>query len=332
MTERDLLWLKRTLELARRAIPTLVEPNPPVGAVIARGEHLLGEGYHQRFGGAHAEIEALRAVKDPNLLPAATLYVSLEPCCHVGKKTPPCVPEIISAGIRRVVVGCADPNPAVNGQGIQALRAAGIEVLMAPDPKPFLALLRHFRTNILFQRPYITLKWAQTSVTGTLGERGYIGSRRQGRWAISGFWGRVWGHRLRTHHSHIAVGYRTWRIDSPALTARYFPGESPKSIIFYDPRRGIPAEADERFVPLEQPLLLTFQKLYVQHKVGSILVEGGAALLNQLLAADLYDEVHVLMRIGAATPPEPVEAPLMPALRWRRLRLAPDEVVWIGRH
>lgn len=330
MTEIDHYWLRRTVELAQRALPAFVEPNPPVGAVIAHGGSLLGEGYHRRFGGAHAEIEALRAVKDRSLLSDATLYVSLEPCCHTGKKTPPCVPEIISAGIRRVIIGCTDPNPAVNGQGIRALRAAGVEVLTAPDPKPFLKLLRHFRVNILFRRPYITLKWAQTSATGALGERGYIGSRRQGRWAVSGFWGRVWGHRLRTHHSHIAVGYRTWQIDRPALTTRHFPGESPKPVIFYDPDRGIPPDADERFFPLELPLLTTLQSLYAHHRVGSLLVEGGAVLLNQFLAAGLYDEVHVLMRIRADTPPDPVEAPCVPSLSWRCLRLAADEVVWIG--
>lgn len=332
MTPLDEMWLGRALELATRAAPVLVEPNPPVGAVIASGEYLLGEGYHRRFGGPHAEIEALNAVTERNALSGATLYVTLEPCCHTGKKTPPCVPEILSAGIRRVVIGTMDPNPAVHGQGIQALQAAGVEVQLAPDARPFRRLLRHFRINVLQERPYITLKWAQTAPTSAVpGTPGYLGSRSHGRWAVSGFRGLVWGHRLRTRHSHIAVGYRTWQMDRPALTARYFPGESPKALIFYDPERGKPSDADERCLPLDIPLHDTMRRLYSEHRVGSLLIEGGEKLLQRFLAAGLYDEVHILMRLNAPAPPDPVPAPLPPPLRWRRIRLAPDEVVWIGR-
>lgn len=331
MSPLDEMWLRRAWELATRGAPPLIEPNPPVGAVIATGNRLLGEGYHRRFGGPHAEIEALNAVTDYTALAEATLYVTLEPCCHTGKKTPPCVPAIISAGIRRVIIGTLDPNPAVNGQGVQALRAAGVEVHLARDSRPFRRLLRHFRIGIRQQRPYITLKWAQTAPPhAEPGTPGYIGSRSQGRWAISGFRGWVWGHRLRTRHSHIAVGYRTWQIDRPALTARYFPGESPKPLVFYDPERGMPPDADTKFFPLHVPLFDTMHLLYKEHRVGSLLVEGGAQLLERFLAAELYDEVHILMRLNAPPPPDPVPAPFPPPLRWRRLHLAPDEVVWIG--
>ncbi|MDW8058082.1 MAG: bifunctional diaminohydroxyphosphoribosylaminopyrimidine deaminase/5-amino-6-(5-phosphoribosylamino)uracil reductase RibD [Bacteroidia bacterium] len=330
MTAQDLLWLFRALELARRGSPVQVEPNPPVGAVIAVGEQLLGEGYHRAFGGPHAEIEALRQVRETKLLEKATLYVTLEPCCHTDKKTPPCVPEIVGAGIRRVVVGCEDPNPAVSGRGIEALRAAGVEVLIVPDSRPFQALLKHFRVSITKQRPYITLKWAQTSRSGALYESGYIGSRTQGRWPISGFWGKVWGHRLRAAHSHIAVGYRTWILDQPLLTTRYFPGENPKVLIFYEPQHGMPKEKDERFFPLTTPFEEMLKRLYLEHGVGSLLVEGGAALLQRFIASGLYDEIHVLMRITREVPPAPVLAPVMPVIRWRRRRLSPDEIVWVG--
>ncbi|MEN3041567.1 MAG: bifunctional diaminohydroxyphosphoribosylaminopyrimidine deaminase/5-amino-6-(5-phosphoribosylamino)uracil reductase RibD [Bacteroidia bacterium] len=327
MSPIDGFWLRRAWELARRSSPSHVEPNPPVGAVIALGDRLLGEGFHKAFGGPHAEIEALSAIADTALLSQATLYVTLEPCCHTDKKTPPCVPAILSAGIRRVVIGCQDPNPAVSGRGIQGLREAGVEVLLAEDPEPFVQLIRHFRTNIHKQRPYITLKWAQANLSGNLYERGIIGSRTQPRWGISSFWGRVWGHKLRAQHSHIAVGYGTWRLDAPRLTTRYFPGANPKQLIFYEPERGLPSEADERFIPLEYPLDTVLERLYKELQVGSILIEGGASLLNRFLASNLYDEIHVIIRLHAPHPPDPVLAPALPPLRWKRFTIAPNEVV-----
>ncbi len=336
LTPQDTLYLRRALELARRALPAEVEPNPPVGAVIATPDRILGEGYHRFYGGPHAEVEALRQVQFPEALPQATLYVTLEPCCHSGKKTPPCVPTVIQSGIRRVVIGQIDPNPAVRGEGIRQLRAAGLEVILASDSRPFRRLLRHFETNIRFQRPYLTLKWAQTP--GPTKQfpfpGGIIGSRRTGRWPISGFWGRVWGHRLRAAHSHIAVGYRTWVLDSPALTTRLFPGSSPKRIVFYRPGRLLPESTEDvLFFPLSEVNLATLQKLYQEHRVGSLLVEGGAQILEQFLAAGLYDEVQVLVSFTAPSPPpaEAIWAPAWPRLMWRRTVLSPTEELWRGR-
>lgn len=336
LTEQDELYLWRALELARRAFPAEVEPNPPVGAVIAAEGFILGEGYHRRYGEPHAEIEALQQVQHPEKLPQATLYVTLEPCCHTHKKTPPCVPAVIHSGIRRVVIGQIDPNPAVRGEGVRQLQAAGLEVILAPDPKPFRRLLRHFETNLRLGRPYITLKWAQTA--GPTKQfpfsGGAIGSRQVGRWPISGFWGQVWGHRLRAAHSHIAVGYRTWLLDSPALTTRKFPGGSPKRIVFYNPDRPAPAPTEGvLFFPLRTVNAAALQALYQTHRVGSLLVEGGARLLQQFLAAGLYDEVQVLVSYTAAPPPaaEAVWAPAWPLLRWRRYTLSPTEVLWRGR-
>lgn len=336
LTPQDILYLGRALALARRASPAEVEPNPPVGAVIAISDSILGEGYHRLYGGPHAEIEALRQVRFPEKLPEATLYVTLEPCCHSGKKTPPCVPAVIQSGIRRVVIGQIDPNPSVRGEGIRQLRAAGVEVILAPDSRPFRRLLRHFETNVHFQRPYLTLKWAQTP--GPTRQfpfpGGIIGSRQIGRWPISGFWGRVWGHRLRAAHSHIAVGYRTWVLDSPALTTRLFPGGSPKRIVFYRPGRLPPnPPKDVLFFPLGEVSTATLQKLYQEHRVGSLLIEGGAQLLEQFLAADIYDEVQVLVSSTAPSPPvvEAVRAPAWPRLMWRRTVLSSTEELWRGR-
>lgn len=336
LNELDKHLLRRAFSLALRAAPSAVEPNPPVGAVIAVGDRIIGEGYHQAFGGPHAEIVALQTIQDPELLPHATLYVTLEPCCHTEKKTPPCVPAILQAGIRRIVVGTVDPNPAVSGKGIMALQAAGTTVVLSDDSRPFRRLLRHFHTNLRFRRPYITLKWAQT--LGPTGRfpfaGGVIGSRRVGQWPISSFWGRVWGHKLRAAHSHIAVGYRTYTLDKPTLSTRYYPGASPHPIVFYDPRRGIPTLSPPvRPFPLSEVTPEVLQKLYEEFHVGSLLVEGGAKVLQQFLSAGLYDEVHILLSHTATPPPpnERVEAPLWPSLSWRRRHLSPSEEVWIGR-
>lgn len=138
-----------------------VEPNPMVGCVIVRDGHVIGQGWHERFGGPHAEPAALASCTRP--VTGATIYVTLEPCCHTNKKTPPCVPRLIDARPARVVVGCADPNPQVSGRGIRQLRDAGIAVdvgILEPACRqliaPFIALVTH-------HRPYVTLKWAQTA-------------------------------------------------------------------------------------------------------------------------------------------------------------------------
>src|SRR5213082_2221140 len=151
-------FMRRAIELAARGRGS-VEPNPMVGCVIVRDGRIIADGYHQEFGQPHAEREALAAARESPR--GATVYVNLEPCCHTNKKTPPCVPALIAAKIRRVVVACIDPNPDVSGQGIAQLRAAGIDVttgILEHQAKqlnaPFFALTQH-------HRPYVTLKWAQ---------------------------------------------------------------------------------------------------------------------------------------------------------------------------
>ncbi|MCS6790027.1 MAG: bifunctional diaminohydroxyphosphoribosylaminopyrimidine deaminase/5-amino-6-(5-phosphoribosylamino)uracil reductase RibD [Bacteroidia bacterium] len=331
-SERDEVLLRRALLLAKRAAPPVVEPNPRVGAVIAIGERILGEGYHREYGGPHAEVEALQQVRERSFLAQATLYVTLEPCCHQNKKTPPCVPQIIQMGIPRVVVGTIDPNPAVSGKGIALLKEAGVEVVLAPDPIPYRRVLQHFWVNMQERRPYITLKWAQTSGHFPFGG-GIIGSRTQGKWPITGFTGKVWAHRLRAQHSHIAVGYRTWLLDQPQLTTRYFPGSSPKPLVLYDAKRPLPFPAPSFFHPYEAITQDWLSELYEKHKVGSILVEGGAALLEQFLKSGYYDEVHAIVSNANQLPPpeSAVMAPSLPPMAWQSLRLSTQEEVWIGR-
>ena len=323
-TERDELFLRRAWVLARRASQVLLATNPSVGAVIAAGDRILAEGWHQRYGGPHAEIHALQQVPTDSSLTEATLYVTLEPCCHYGK-TPPCTSAIIASGLRRVVIGTLDPNPLVAGQGVARLREAGVEVILAPNPRPYQRLIRHFAVSIREKRPYITLKWASLHIKG---HPPILGSRSLPQYPISTFWGRVWGHRLRSRHSHIAIGYATWRLDQPRLTTRLFPGPSPQPVVFYDPRRGIPVpQPPFPLLPL-YPLAETLSRLYQELQVGRLLVEGGAQTLQAFLSSGLYDELHILSRRtdSPSLPENPVWAPLPPSdLPSKRYRLGPHE-------
>src|SRR5437763_505869 len=157
-SEVDAEYLRRAIRLAMNGRGR-VEPNPMVGCVIVKNNRVIGEGYHQQFGGPHAEPNALaNCVESPH---GATAYVTLEPCCHANKKTPPCTPRLIAAKIARVVIGCLDPNPDVNGQGVAMLRAAGVMVEGPVLESEAKQLIAPFIATTRYRRPYVTLKWAQ---------------------------------------------------------------------------------------------------------------------------------------------------------------------------
>jgi diaminohydroxyphosphoribosylaminopyrimidine deaminase/5-amino-6-(5-phosphoribosylamino)uracil reductase len=206
----DTHWMRRAVRLAMNGRGR-VEPNPMVGCVIVKDGRVIGEGSHQQFGGPHAEPNALAACTES---PAgATVYTTLEPCCHTGKKTPPCVPRLIEAKVARVVIGCIDPDRRVNGRGAGQLRAAGIDV-----PAPVLEgscrqLLAPFIARVVHRRPYVTLKWAQSAngmVAGAMGRRVKITGDASDRIV----------HALRARCDAIAVGTNTVLNDDPLLTAR----------------------------------------------------------------------------------------------------------------
>lgn len=211
----DAQFMRQALELAAQGRGT-VEPNPMVGCVIVRDGRVIGRGFHERFGGPHAEPIALADCRES---PAgATAYVTLEPCCHTDKKTPPCVPRLIEAKVARVVVGCEDPNPQVAGRGTEQLRAAGIDVTLGVLENecrqlnaPFFALTRE-------RRPYVTLKWAQ-SADGTM-----AGPPGQRLW-ISNSTSQQTVHEFRAMCDAILVGINTVLCDDPLLTVR---GVEPK--------------------------------------------------------------------------------------------------------
>lgn len=188
-----------------------VEPNPLVGCVIARDGRAIGEGFHERFGGPHAEINALAACRED---PAgATAYVTLEPCCHTNKKTPPCVPRLIEAGIARVAIGCLDPNPSVSGEGARQLREAGVLVDVGVVEPQCRQMNAAYFARTIHRRPYVTLKWAQ-SAEGKVAGRAGRPVRITNETATSAV------HVLRGMCDAIAIGTNTLLNDNPLLTAR----------------------------------------------------------------------------------------------------------------
>jgi diaminohydroxyphosphoribosylaminopyrimidine deaminase/5-amino-6-(5-phosphoribosylamino)uracil reductase len=202
--------MRRAIALAMRGRGT-VEPNPSVGCVIVKDGRVIGEGYTQPFGGAHAEPTALANCTESPI--GATAYVTLEPCCHTNKKTPPCVPAVITAGIKRVVYGSLDPNPDVNGKGIEMLRRGGVECCGPLLQTETNQLIAPFWKRVNLRRPYVTLKWAQSSdgkVSGPGGVRTQISNESSIRQV----------HELRARSDAVMVGAGTLRTDDPLLTAR----------------------------------------------------------------------------------------------------------------
>ena len=301
--------MKRALELATQGMGN-VAPNPLVGCVIVYEDRIIGEGFHQRFGGAHAEVHAINSVEDKSLLQKSTLYVTLEPCNHQGL-TPPCTELIISNKIPKVVIATLDPNLLVSGKGIARLSEAGIQVELGLLEEEARWMNRRFNTFHEKQRPYIILKWAETQdgFMDILRENGETGS-----FAISGKEAKVMVHRWRTEEAAILVGSRTVFIDNPQLTARHWEGKDPVRIvidanlkvprthrIFEDRGRTIVFNRLEtrpifniEYVQLNfaEEILPRIMDYLRYEKLTSVIVEGGAATLGRFLELGLWDEIR----------------------------------------
>ncbi len=225
--EIDKKYMQRCIELARSGAGS-VSPNPMVGCVIVRGNEIVGEGFHRKYGEAHAEVNAVNSVANPELLKESTLYVSLEPCAHHGR-TPPCTGLIIEKQIPRVVIGAADPSPEVAGRGIKKLKEAGIEVVSGVLGQECRELNKRFSTFHEKKRPYIILKWAQTS-------DGFIDIARESsdygepNW-ITGDLALRLVHKIRAEEDAIIVGTNTALKDNPSLSVRNWAGESSLRIV-----------------------------------------------------------------------------------------------------
>ena len=270
-------------------------PNPMVGAVIVRDGRIIGEGDHCRYGDAHAEDHAITSVKDKSLLLDATMYVSLEPCSHYGKRFP-CAEQIIRSGLPRVVVACMDANPKVFGNGIRMLQEAGVDVAIGVMEREAIALNRFFMTAHIKKRPYIILKWAQS-------EDGFVDRLRNDATTppviLSTPLTRLMVHKLRSEVQAIMVGTRTITLDDPSLTVRYWAGNAPLRITI-DQHARIPESA--RILTDGRPTLVysadnaslknIMADLY-ERKINSLLVEGGPILHHSFFEDNLWDEIIV---------------------------------------
>lgn len=225
MMNSDEVYMRRCIGLARNGVQS-VQPNPMVGAVVVCDGRIVGEGYHVRCGEAHAEVNAIRSVREPELLRRSTLYVSLEPCAHHGK-TPPCADLIVACGIPRVVVGCTDPFSQVAGRGIRRLREAGCEVTVGVLERECRQLVRAFVTYHTLRRPYVTLKWAQSA-------DGFIDVLRSGGSPVrlSSSLTELAVHKRRARSAAILVGSRTALLDNPSLTVRHWQGKHPVRVVW----------------------------------------------------------------------------------------------------
>ncbi|MBV3637362.1 MULTISPECIES: bifunctional diaminohydroxyphosphoribosylaminopyrimidine deaminase/5-amino-6-(5-phosphoribosylamino)uracil reductase RibD [Bacteroides] len=301
-------YMRRCIQLARNGLCNAA-PNPMVGAVIVCDGKIIGEGYHVRCGEAHAEVNAIRSVKETSLLKRSTIYVSLEPCSHHGK-TPPCADLIIEKQIPRIVIGCQDPFSKVAGRGIQKLKDAGREVIVGVLEDECRHLIKRFITFHTLHRPYITLKWAESA-------DGFIDlCRTEGNPVIlSTPLTSMLVHKKRAEHSAILVGTRTAKLDNPSLNVRNWYGRSPIRLVIDRKQSLSPtlhlfdgsvltlvftehfqdALPNVEYLPIDfqQDILPQIMQILYERGIQSLLVEGGSALLQSFIDAGLWDEAYV---------------------------------------
>ena len=330
--------MRRAIQLALNG-RSGAAPNPMVGAVVVHNDRIIGEGYHRKCGGPHAEVNAIRSVRQPELLGESTIYVSLEPCAHYGK-TPPCADLIIEKGIPRVVIGCRDPFAKVDGLGIKKLQDAGCEVVVGVLEAECLALNRRFITFHTAHRPFVTLKWAQ-SRDGFIGEECRVQSvecRAEEECRVQSVECRVEGecrvqsvecrpvvfstpltqtlvHRMRALSDAILVGGGTARSDNPSLTVRRWTGKNPLRVVI-DTHGDLPNDLHlfndeaETLVWPDWNLDALMKALY-ERGVQTLLVEGGSHVLQRFLESGLWDEIRV--ETAPVTLGKGIPAPALPS-------------------
>lgn len=304
------IYMQRCIDLAKCGAGS-VAPNPLVGAVLVHQDRIIGEGFHQLYGGPHAEVNCIRSVKDTDreLIPFSTLYVSLEPCAHFGK-TPPCANLILSEKIPNVIIGSKDPFEQVNGKGIDILKKGGVNVLQGILEKECDELNKRFFTFHREHRPYIILKWAQTADLK-------ISSGSSDRLMISNKYTDRLVHKWRSEEAGIMVGTNTAENDDPLLTNRWWTGNNPvrividrnlklspslklfdgstRTIVFYCSGELHQSSTVEYIqIKNEKDLIPQVLKALYDLKVLSVIIEGGAALINSFISSGLWDEARVI--------------------------------------
>lgn len=316
-------FMRRCLELARQGLGQTY-PNPLVGCVLVHNNKIISEGWHKRKGEAHAEVLAIKELKNKSLLNQCTLYVNLEPCNHQGA-TPPCSDLIIKSKIPKVVVGCKDPFKLVNGSGIEKLKSNGCEVILGVLEKEAQELNKRFFTYHLKKRPYIILKWAQSS-------DGFLAPLPKNRTTKTPVWlssksSQTLVHLWRSQEQSILVGVQTIIDDNPSLTVRKVKEKLPLLRIVLDPHGRIPKKAtilsdNHNTLIFSKEKIATQKQVYVcdfknilnkvltvlyEKEIQSIIIEGGAKTLKYFLIENLWDEARifdtsVLLGEGIKTP------------------------------
>lgn len=330
------VYMQRCIDLARLGFKG-VKSNPMVGALLVSGDKIIGEGYHEYFGGPHAEVNAFNAVidKDKHLISGCTLYVTLEPCSHMGK-TPPCAHRIVREKVAKVIIGCIDPNPIVAGRGITYLEDHGISVTTAVLESQCENLISKFKANLL-GLPYVHLKWAQSA-------DGFLGSSHP-VWLSNAFSG-VLTHTYRSHYDAILVGKNTILTDDPQLTTRNVKGENPLRVIL-DTNNCLPSSVT--VLSDQHPTLVinevknedigavsyhkvhntkdmeSILRLLFAKGITSIIVEGGAQVLHAFINSGLWNEAMVIKTekvLGNG-----VKAPIVSGNLIKKYSLMDDEVI-----
>ena len=301
----DEIYMKRCIELARKALGNTY-PNPLVGSIIVHNSLIIGEGFHQKSGENHAEINAINSVEKKDLLKESTIYVSLEPCSHFGK-TPPCANKIIETGFKKVVIGTLDSHEKVNGKGKKLIEEAGIEVVSGVLEKECQELNKRFFTFHRKKRPFIILKWAESG-------DGFLDQDFKPT-QIGNSLTKQFVHQLRSEEHAILVGTNTALTDNPALTTREITGRNPVRILI-DFELKVPLnfnlynneaptlifnalkdseEKNIKFIKIEKENFLEnlIQKLY-ENQIQSVIVEGGSFTLQQFIDAGIWDAAIII--------------------------------------
>ncbi|EJL61491.1 bifunctional diaminohydroxyphosphoribosylaminopyrimidine deaminase/5-amino-6-(5-phosphoribosylamino)uracil reductase RibD [Flavobacterium sp. CF136] len=343
-------YIKRCIELAQNGFGTTY-PNPMVGSVIVYENQIIGEGWHKKAGEPHAEVNAIKSVKDKSLLKKATIYVSLEPCSHFGK-TPPCCDLIIANEIRNVVIGTVDPNEKVSGKGIKKIAESGANVIVGVLEKECNELNKRFFTFHKKKRPYIILKWAE-SKDGFLAPEKEISQDRKPVW-ITNLHSRQLVHKWRSEEQAILVGTQTVIDDNPKLNVRDWTGNNPvrvvldqnnriskdsfifddtvKTIVFTKSEINISAENTTfEVIDFSQNIIPQILEVLYQNQIQSIIIEGGLQTLQTFIDQNIWDEARVFTgkktTFGKGT-----KAPILSGKISAKINIESDELIQIRNH
>ena len=323
-------YIKRCIELAKNGLGTSY-PNPLVGSVIVYNNEIIGEGWHQKAGEPHAEVNAIHSVKDKSLLSKSTIYVSLEPCSHFGK-TPPCCDLIIANDIPNVVIGTIDPFAKVAGNGIKKLLEAGKKVTIGILEDECNELNKRFFTFHTKKRPYIILKWAES-------QDGFIApltkEKKEPVWLTNEF-SRQLVHKWRSEEQAILVGTNTVLEDNPTLTVRNWIGNNPIRIVL-DQKKRIPKESpifdnqaktillSATEIDYSKEIEIQIMDFLFKNEIQSVIIEGGRQTLQTFIDANLWDEARIFK--GAISLKKGIKAPKITFVNAKKEQLLEDQLL-----